>query len=111
MADQRGEAGLSALHFAVRSVHAAQGNVSTGKTWFHAVLYVFRVEEHQRGAHRIFHGVDADTGSRILPCERVAQHSGYFERISAERRPASICGAVYSGGNARRKLRHLWTGV
>src|SRR6266404_5459845 len=107
MADWRREARFSRCHFSLRGLHAPEGDVPVGKAWLHAVLYLLCVEKYERGSDQIFHGADADTGARVFSTEPVAQHTRYFERISAKGWPTGICGAIYSGCDAWGQLWRL----
>src|SRR5450631_1912944 len=107
MDDWRGEQQTSGRDFSGRGVYAAESDVPAGKTGIYAVVYVLRVEKYQGGVDRIFHGDYAAAGERFFSAQSVAQHAGYFERVSAKGRTSGVHRAAGVGGYTGSELWNL----
>src|SRR6202451_116640 len=111
MADRGSQSQTSGRNLFGRSVHAAKNHVPVGQAGLQPVVYIFRVEEFQGGVYEIHHGDYATTGQRLFPSEFLAEHSGYFERISAKWWAAGVYRAPGAGSHRGGELWNLRAGV
>ena len=111
MGDRDDSRAVSRCDLPRRGVHATQGHASAGQARLHAVVYLFRVAQHEIRADRVLHRAVARAGPRLFPAQLLAEHAGHPDRISAGRRAARVHVAARACGNAVRQLRDLRSGL